>query len=71
MTASLAPNFADAAARWCGLSARLLGWRPTEFWSATPAEMAMALTDPADPTIPTPPSREMIAKMMERDADGQ
>jgi Phage tail assembly chaperone protein, TAC len=49
----------------------LLGWRPADFWNATPAELAMALADPADPACPSPPSREMIAKMMERDADGQ
>lgn len=61
-------RFADAAARWCSLSARLLGWRPTEFWNATPAELVMALSMPADPACPSPPSREMIAKMMERDA---
>jgi len=46
-------TFAACAARWCSLSARLLGWRPGEFWSA----------------CPPPPSREMIARMMERDAD--
>jgi hypothetical protein len=64
-------TFADAATRWCGLSARLLGWRPADFWNATPAELAMALADPADPACPFPPNREMIARMMERDADGQ
>jgi len=61
-------TFADAAARWCGLSARLLGWRPTEFWNVTPAELVMALAQPASPATPSPPSREMIARMMERDA---
>jgi Phage tail assembly chaperone protein, TAC len=45
-----------------------LGWRPGEFWSATPAELLMALSDPADPACPSPLSREMIARMMERDA---
>jgi hypothetical protein len=62
-------TFAACAARWCSLSARLLGWRPGEFWSATPAELAMALAAPDDPACPPPPSREMIARMMERDAD--
>ncbi|MDT8280591.1 MAG: phage tail assembly chaperone [Erythrobacter sp.] len=60
--------FSDAAVRWCNFSARLLGWRPDEFWNATPAELMMALADPADPACPSPPSREMIARMMERDA---
>lgn len=61
-------GFGEAAARWCGLSARLLGWRPAEFWSATPAELAMALATPDDPADLVPPSRETIARMMERDA---
>lgn len=61
-------TFADATARWCNLSARLLGWRPGEFWQATPAELAMALADPIDPVVPVPPSRDLIAQMMEHDA---
>lgn len=62
-------TFGDAATRWCAFAARLLGWRPCEFWSATPAELAMALAAPEDPATPIPPSREAIARMMERDAD--
>lgn len=62
-------RFGDAATRCCGLSARLLGWRPAEFWCATPAELALALTTPDDPAGLNPPSRETIARMMERDAD--
>lgn len=62
-------TFADASRRCCALSARLLGWRPDEFWQATPAELAMALADPADPATAAPPNRETIARMMERDAD--
>ena len=64
-------GFGDAAAPCCNLSARLLGWRPAEFWSATPAELAMALTTPDDQAGLAPPSRETITRMMERDADGQ
>jgi hypothetical protein len=62
-------TFGEAAARWCALAARLLGWRPGEFWGATPTELAMALAAPEDPNTPSPPSREAIARMMERDAD--
>lgn len=65
----MTPCFGDAAMRWGALAARLLGWRPDEFWNATPTELAMALAAPDDPTTPPPPSREMIARMMERDAD--
>ena len=35
--------FGEAAERLCGLAAQLLGWRPDEFWKATPAELATAL----------------------------
>ena len=61
--------FGDAALRWAGLAAQALGWRPAEFWAATPAELATALTLPNDLSALSPPSREAIARMMERDAD--
>lgn len=35
--------FGDMAARLCGLAANQLGWRPDEFWHATPAELAGCL----------------------------
>ena len=38
--------FGEAAARLCGPAAILLGWRPEEFWNATPAELALALQSP-------------------------
>ena len=37
-------TFGDAAARLFGAAAMLLGWRPGEFWDATPAELASCLT---------------------------
>ena len=39
-------GFGEAAARLCCAASMLLGWRPDEFWNATPAEMAMALQPP-------------------------
>jgi Phage tail assembly chaperone protein, TAC len=36
--------FGEGAARLAGLAGALLGWRPTEFWGATPAELATILT---------------------------
>ena len=36
-------DFGVAAARLAGAAAMLLGWRPGEFWEATPAELACAL----------------------------
>ena len=32
-----------AAARLAGLAGAVLGWRPGEFWDATPAELAALL----------------------------
>ena len=36
--------FGEVAARLCGAAAMLLGWRPSEFWDATPSELATALS---------------------------
>ena len=36
--------FSEAAARLAGLAGALLGWRPDEFWRATPAELACVLS---------------------------
>ena len=36
-------TFGESAAKLAGLTAPLLGWRPDEFWDATPAELAIAL----------------------------
>lgn len=36
-------RFGEGAARLAGLSGVLLGWRPDEFWRATPAELATVL----------------------------
>lgn len=33
-------SFMCAAARLAGLAGMLLGWRPRDFWNATPAELA-------------------------------
>jgi Phage tail assembly chaperone protein, TAC len=37
-------EFAGAALRLAGLAGALLGWRPEEFWRATPAELAAVLS---------------------------
>lgn len=36
--------FGAAAVRLCGAASLLLGWRPNEFWQATPAELASSLS---------------------------
>jgi hypothetical protein len=35
--------FSNAAGRLAGLAGAVLGWRPDEFWAATPAELAGVL----------------------------
>ena len=62
--------FAKNASQWFSLAAQLLGWRPAEFWSATPGELAMALADPRGSEADAAPSRELIEYLMERDAHG-
>jgi hypothetical protein len=60
-------RFGAAALHLAGLAARLLGWRPAEFWAATPAELLIALA-PAD----APPSldRDDFNRLMEQDDAG-
>jgi Phage tail assembly chaperone protein, TAC len=37
-------SFAQAARKLAGQSAVLLGWRPDDFWNATPGELAAILS---------------------------
>jgi len=63
------PRFGDSALHLAGLLPRLLGWRPAEFWSATPAELAAILT-PAAKAAGEPLSRREFDTLMERDDHG-
>jgi uncharacterized phage protein (TIGR02216 family) len=63
----MTPGFGSGALRLSGVAARLLGWRPEDFWRATPAELAAALA-PFD-SSPRPLGREDLNRMMERDND--
>ena len=60
-------TFAEAAARLAALAAKVLGWRPHEFWAATPAELALSLG--ADEQAATPLSRTEVQKLIEREPD--
>jgi len=61
-------TFADSARRLAGVAARALGWRPPEFWAATPAELA-AVFHELEPDA-APLGRAELAALMERDGDG-
>lgn len=57
--------FGPGASRLAGLAGQLLGWRPAEFWAATPAELAAMFA----PTLPSagPLSRTDLNRLMERE----
>jgi uncharacterized phage protein (TIGR02216 family) len=58
--------FADAAARLAGVAGAVLGWRPDEFWRATPEELGAilaALVPEAEAGAPL--DRAMMASMQE------
>jgi hypothetical protein len=59
-------GFAQGAARLSGLIPRLLGWRPADFWDATPAEVASIL-GALEPAGAEPLSRSELERLMERD----
>jgi Phage tail assembly chaperone protein, TAC len=60
--------FEDNAVRLAGLSAALLGWRPHEFWAATPAELATIIA--ALSPEPVAADAEVISRMKEQFPDG-
>lgn len=65
-------SFTGAARRLAGQAGLLLGWRPDEFWRATPDELETALGALAQAAggDGTPPDRAMIARLQEMYPDG-
>ncbi len=61
--------FSEAAARLAGMAGALLGWRPEEFWLATPAELASVVASLAVGGA-APMTREELARLEERFPDG-
>ena len=61
-------DFAETALRLSVLAARALGWTPSVFWAATPAELAACIGQEAADAAP--PDRAEIAAMIERDRHG-
>jgi Phage tail assembly chaperone protein, TAC len=64
--------FADRATRLSGIAGALAGWRPDEFWRATPAELEAVLTALAGPgaEAASPPAAKTIAALKEQFPDG-
>lgn len=61
----MSERFGTLAAALSGAAARHLGWRPDEFWRATPAELIAALGP--GPAAPAPLTRETLQRLMEQD----
>ena len=61
--------FSDAANRLAGLAGAMLGWRPDEFWRATPAELAAVLRAIVGEEAAAA-SGEDVARLMEMYPDG-
>lgn len=61
------PRFGPGTLRLAAIAAQALGWRPAEFWSATPAELAAALAPPAGGASGV--NRDDLSRMMEQDHD--
>ena len=59
-------KFGERAAALSGIVARLLGWRPDEFWRATPTELAAALHD----DVIEPVAGDELERLRERFPDG-
>jgi Phage tail assembly chaperone protein, TAC len=62
-------NFIQQATRLAGLTGALLGWRPCEFWNATPAELAPILAA-LTPDARDPADRDLITQLKEQFPDG-
>lgn len=62
-------NFSTAAVRLAGLAGALLGWRPGEFWAATPAELA-AVFGAVSPPGEAPAGADVLARLQEQYPDG-
>lgn len=65
----MSDGFSPGAVRLARLAARCLGWRPAEFWAATPAELRQSLGAPADE--PGAMDRATLIEMMGGEAHGR
>jgi Phage tail assembly chaperone protein, TAC len=59
----------ETAIRLAGLTGALLGWRPAEFWNATPAELVTIFAALA-PDAANPADRDLITLLKEQFPDG-
>lgn len=60
-------SFGDSAVQLGCAASTVLGWRPDEFWNATPAELALALQFPTG--VAEPPDPATIEELRRRYPD--
>jgi uncharacterized phage protein (TIGR02216 family) len=64
-------SFRDGAARLAGIAGAMLGWRPDEFWRATPEELGVILGAMIGETGEVAPlDRGALGRMQEMFPDG-
>jgi hypothetical protein len=63
------PTFAESARTLAGMVCRMLGWRPSDFWESTPAEISVIFTA-QDTEDGAPLSRVEFETLMKRDGNG-
>jgi len=63
-------RFGAAALALAGVTARVLGWRPDDFWAATPADVAAVLAAWREDAGVEGVGRAELAAMMEQFPDG-
>ncbi len=62
--------FGPAAVTLAGVMARVAGWRPDEFWAATPADAAAVLRAWSEDAPGQGVDRAAMTAMMEANPDG-
>jgi uncharacterized phage protein (TIGR02216 family) len=65
----MSATFAASAARLAGRAGVLFGWRPDDFWRATPSELA-AVIGVLRGTDAEPPTADALARLKEMFPDG-
>jgi uncharacterized phage protein (TIGR02216 family) len=63
-------SFSTSAARLAGLAGVVLGWRPAEFWAATPEELAALIGALTHESSDQPVTSAALQQMQEHFPDG-
>jgi hypothetical protein len=63
-------TFAARAARLAGAAGVAFGWRPDDFWRATPDELAALVRAAGGDEAVRPPDAALIARLLQENPDG-